>query len=75
MWRLDLKEQYLLGLQAGVMLRTTHSLKHVGKEFAWSNHYRDRVISKIESYRACDVKIVEEDTFVKWIAKYEHVLN
>ncbi|KAF0194055.1 MAG: hypothetical protein FD169_2047 [Bacillota bacterium] len=73
--RLTEKEQYVLGIKAGEILRLIHSISAPQGQEEWSSRFNRKTTNKIEKYRACGIKFEGDDKIIDYIENNRHLLS
>ncbi len=73
--RLKVEEQYLLGREAGRILRKMHSLPTPGDLEPWEERYGRKIDNVLERYKADSSRIGQDDKVIKHINENKHLLQ
>lgn len=68
-------EQYVLGLQAGEILRKIHSIPAPATQEDWSSHFNRKTDVKIQKYRECGLRFEGDDKIIEYIENNRHLLD
>lgn len=68
-------EQYVLGLQAGQILRKTHSIRAPETQEEWTARFNRKIDQKILKYRACGLRFAGDDKVIEYIENNRGLLD
>ena len=68
-------EQYALGLDAGKILKTLHSIPAPENQPDWESRINDKTDSKIRKYQECPLKYDNGQLFIDFINANRHLLK
>lgn len=72
---LNEKTQYMLGVRAGEMLRTLHTIAAPKGGRAWGERFGEKVSRKIEQYRACQLKFPGDSHILRYVEENRNLLQ
>ena len=72
---LDTDKQYILGLQAGKMLKKIHSIDIKDQNSNWGDIYKEKIDRKIQAYKNCDYKFKNDRAVIGFIKENKKYLE
>ncbi|MFK7773224.1 MAG: aminoglycoside phosphotransferase family protein [Saprospiraceae bacterium] len=69
------KEQYELGLQAGLILKEIHQIKSPENRIGWNEFYNKKINTKIEKYKNCGIAIKKSAELIAYIETHRTLLK
>lgn len=72
--RLAEKEQYMLGIKAGEILRLIHSIPAPKENEEWSSRFNRKTTNKVIKYRACGIEFEGDDKIIDYIENNRQLL-
>lgn len=72
---LSYNEQYALGMQAGEIQKTIHSLNTQKRKFNWETKYNHKIINKLKSFYECGITFKDSDKIVSFIENNRSLLK
>lgn len=72
---LSAEAQYLLGIQAGEMLRLLHTIPAPQGNRTWAERFGEKVSRKVEQYQACQLKFSGDIHVLHYIEENKHLLQ
>jgi len=72
---LSCKEQYLLGIKAGHILKSIHSIPALSTQEEWETLYNRKIDRNIERYIRCDLKINGAEKMISYIEQNRYLLK
>ena len=68
-------EQYALGFESGVILKTIHSIPAPEGVPAWETRFNAKMDRKIKNYRDCPIKVDGAESFIDYIENNRGLLK
>lgn len=72
--QLKREEQYLLGVEAGAMLKLIHSIPEPKNLPSWDQRYSAKLDLKIEHYEKCPIKFSDDENIKHFIEANRHLI-
>ena len=69
------KEQYILGLKSGRILKKMHSIPTPDGFLSWNTRYVEKIDRNIRMYRACQFRLNGDEQMIAYIEKSRHLLK
>ncbi len=69
------KEQYVLGLKVGQLLKKIHSIPAPQTQEDWESRFNRKINSKIEAYNKCGIKIEKDQKILNYIEQNRYLLK
>ena len=68
-------EQYVLGLRAGEILRTIHSIPAPDTQEEWASRFNRKTDIKIQKYKECGIRFDGDDAVIRYIEQNRELLE
>jgi len=68
-------EQYVLGIKSGEILKLMHSIPAPKEQEEWDIRFNRKTNNKIERYKACGIKLEDDEKFIGYIENNRHLLS
>lgn len=72
--QLDDKEQYYLGIKAGMFLKQIHTILAPEKLPSWAERFNRKIDIKISNYKACDIQFYGAEEMIEYIEQNRFLL-
>ncbi len=72
--KLSNREQYLLGIKAGIYLKQLHSIPAPENQSDWTERFNRKTDKKIDMYRACSIHFRGDDKLIDYIERNRPLL-
>ncbi|MFA5523403.1 MAG: phosphotransferase family protein [Tissierellales bacterium] len=72
--KLEDKEQYMLGIRAGMYLKQIHSIPAPKDQPDWAERFNRKIDKKIAMYKACNIHFKNDDKLIDYIEQNRSLL-
>ena len=72
--QLEDKEQYYLGIKAGMFLKQIHTIPAPKKIFSWAERFNRKIDIKISNYKSCEIKFNGAEEMIEYIEQNRSLL-
>lgn len=69
------EDAYMLGIEAGSILKKLHSINIPNDEKAWWDKYKDKIERKINQINSCGLFIPNKDMFIKYVQENMYLVK